>query len=1054
MNKTTNERTTFFTGISTLDALRKNFKVILFLALILLFSSATYAGHSILDLVDPSFNPQIQTNAFLSKAVQSIVVQPDGKILAAGIFNSYNRQSTGKIIRLNSDGTLDSTFANQMIEGFARSPSTRPIILQPDGKIILLGAEIIVSGQTASPKKIVRLNSDGSYDTSFNLAQNDIIHDSTIDSLGRLVLGGVFQTNENGSPTTRYVIRFNADGSLDNTFQFALATAPFFVKVAAQNEKAVVAVSFGNPVQIYRLNESGAADSSFALTQVSGITKLLVQPNGKILVLSGISLLRMNENGGTDGNFQIVSFSSQSNPALDLSADGKIILANGSDDARRIRRFLPSGAIDSSFSEYVHPAFSALAANPDGGVLVGDYLNAGNSVGIQNSFLRLSANGLLDSSFNAGGIGFQTSDPGNIRSINWQTDGKILLGGRFDEINNTARYKIARLNPDASLDNSFQVNISGTGNYFSIIREIFNARAQSDGKVVVTGNFSYVINGVTKSNLVRLNSDGGIDPTFVLSDTVPDLFTPNSAGTNRFAALGDGKIIIGNSRTSPNHLPLKLTAAGIRDTSFSPTIYSTFNSVYIFDIAVQPDGKILIGGRHRQVGQGVPKSFIARLNADGSTDSTFQISEEADREISAFALLPNGKILIVRGGYANATVPVPSVVLRLNADGSADDSFNAGTGANARINTILALPTGKIFVGGKFQSFNNQPRQNLAQLTVDGNLDPTVYELNNEVLSLAADNDGRVLVGGGFTVINAGGGGANRSYIARLVDSSQANGRTRFDFDGDGRADLGVFAVSTGVWSVAGSQNSQTASTRFGFGTDKIAPADYDGDGKTDIAVYRPSDGVWYLLKSRDGFGAVRWGAAEDKPVAADFDGDGKADVAVWRPSNGGWYILQSSNGQAQAFQFGASADVPLTAADYDGDGKADVAVWRPSNGFFYWLASGSNYQFRAVQFGQTSDVPAAADYNGDGKTDLVVFRPNQGVWYQYLTTASGGYAFSAVRFGQDGDVPVAADYDGDGKADIAVRRQNNWYLLRSNQGFTGVTFGDANSQAIASLPN
>ncbi|MBA2495337.1 MAG: right-handed parallel beta-helix repeat-containing protein, partial [Acidobacteria bacterium] len=73
--------------------------------------------------------------------------------------------------------------------------------------------------------------------------------------------------------------------------------------------------------------------------------------------------------------------------------------------------------------------------------------------------------------------------------------------------------------------------------------------------------------------------------------------------------------------------------------------------------------------------------------------------------------------------------------------------------------------------------------------------------------------------------------------------------RRKFDFDGDGRADLSVFRPSDSVWYLLNSQTGYTNS-QFGISTDKLAPADYDGDGKTDIAVYRPAEGVWYLLRS------------------------------------------------------------------------------------------------------------------------------------------------------------------------------------------------------------
>jgi uncharacterized delta-60 repeat protein len=475
------------------------------------------------------------------------------------------------------------------------------------------------------------------------------------------------------------------------------------------------------------------------------------------------------------------------------------------------------------------------------------------------------------------------------------------------------------------------------------------------------------------------------------------------------------------------------------------------------DVAIQPNGKILIGGRYRTEAVGstpsVQKSFLIRLNNDGSRDETFQVPDDEEKIIKVFKLLPDGKIIAAKEAFVSDTAR-QTVVQRYNANGSLDSSFNAGIGANGVINALIVLPDGKIMIGGKFTAFNNQPRANLAKLNADGSLNATTYAANQDVLSLTLDNQQRVLVGGSFTTIAIGNGqNVTRPYAARLITSAEL-ARTRFDFDGDGRADFAVFNAASGDWSILGNQSNNPANTRFGLSGDKAAPADFDGDGKTDIAVYRPSEGVWYIMQSSAGFTAVRWGTPEDKPAAGDFDGDGKADVAVWRPSSGVWYILQSSDNKLSAVQFGQSGDIVLPGVDFDGDARADIAVFRPSNGVFYWLASGSNNQFRAVQFGSTGDIPAIGDYNGDGKADLTVFRPSNGIWYQYLTTPSGDYTFAAAGFGQSGDVPVPADYNGDGKTDIAVRRGAVWHLSLSGQSYSAVTFGDANAQAVAAVNN
>ena len=276
--------------------------------------------------------------------------------------------------------------------------------------------------------------------------------------------------------------------------------------------------------------------------------------------------------------------------------------------------------------------------------------------------------------------------------------------------------------------------------------------------------------------------------------------------------------------------------------------------------------------------------------------------------------------------------------------------------------------------------------------------------------------------------------------------------RTRFDYDGDGRADVSVFRPSSGVWYLNRSTQGFSAA-QFGQSGDAIAPGDFDGDGKTDLAVFRSATGVWYRLNSATNtVSTTAFGQSGDVARPGDFDGDGRADIAVFRPSSGVWYRLNSSNGAFAATAFGQSGDVPVVG-DFDGDQKTDLTVFRPSTGAWYRLSSNGGAVV-TTQFGQSGDVPVAADYDGDTRADIAVFRPATGVWYR-LNSNGGG--FVATQFGQSGDAPVAADYDGDAKADIAVFRPSNgtWYRLSSNGGAVVTTqFGQSGDVATPNAFN
>ncbi|PYS99767.1 MAG: hypothetical protein DMF63_09685 [Acidobacteria bacterium] len=1006
--------------------MRKNYKAVLFFAIVAAFAGSVSAQHN---AVDPTFNLQVESSVYSRKWVNAIQVLPDGKLVALGAFNTYNRVPVGKVVRLNADGSLDTTFNNQTVTA-ANEMEQGSILVQPDGKLVLRNGGLVAGNQ--GPKSLLRLNPDGTLDSTFNYTLATAFR-VIMDSTGRLIVQGTFTTPQG----PRSAIRLNDDGSLDSSFNLTPTPAGYVLdNVVTQGTKLIVSTSQGNNRRIYRVNEDGSEDVSFtARTGTSTLGLVAVQPDNKIFYRVSSDLFRMNENGnGDDSTFQSINLSQAGFvDTMKLTGDGKLVFTIQGSPAT-FRRFLSTGAVDPSFTPYVTTAYACYTIQADGGIVMGDGIPFQPTSA--NNFVRLTPGGTPDPTFNQGGTGFQNVQPGIIQALATYPDGKVLIAGKFDVINGAPRHRIARLNADSTIDSGFQVNTtSGSGNYFVIIRDVYQIGLQADGKMVLSGWFDYFLNGVSKKNVVRLNADGSIDATFDLTHEIPDFSQILNGGQNRFGTYSDGKLMFGTSRNSTAIPvgPIKLTAGGARDTSFT-SIFQNQSTVYYEDVAIQPDGKILAIGFYTTPSN-VSKSFVIRFNTDGIVDSTFTPTEESPITKGHLALLPNGKILVIKYGFTGGTARV----LRLNSDGSPDNTFTTVStfDAAAKLNALLVLPDGKIFVGGKFTiTVNGQQAKNLLQLDDDGSFESTIYNLNDEVFCLARDSEGRVLVGGGFTVIGANGSGATRAFVARLTSPAE------FDYDGDGRADVSVFRPSENKWYVLRSSDSGLIQQTFAVAGDIPAPADYDGDGRTDMAIFRPSSGDWWYLSSINNAQInVRWGQSGDIPRPSDFDGDGKTDFVVYRPSNSAWY-RSGSTGATSITQFGIADDKPLIG-DFDGDGKSDLCVFRPSTGDWWYAASASGGQFNQVHWGQTGDIPVPADYDGDGKTDVAVYRASEGGWYIYNSRTGSS---TTVAYGAIGDRPVAADYDGDGRADIAVFRPSTgiWYMLRSTAASAAAQWGVA----------
>ncbi len=259
--------------------------------------------------------------------------------------------------------------------------------------------------------------------------------------------------------------------------------------------------------------------------------------------------------------------------------------------------------------------------------------------------------GSLDTTFNPG-----TGTDGTVRAAVVQPDGKIIIGGDFGYINGVSHQRVARLNADGSLDAGFTAGGEGA---------ILALALQPDGKILLGGGGSFLsLNGVSVQSIARLNADGTLDAGF-----------NQGAGANA--------------------------------------------SVYA--IAVQPDGKIILAGAFTTI-RGVTRNRLSRLNPDGSLDTTFAPNGGADDLIYDVALQPDGG-MIIGGRFLNYNGEARTRIARVHSNGSLDHSFNPGTGTDDSVESIAIQTDGGIVFGGSFGHYNGMLRSCLARVDAAGTLD-------------------------------------------------------------------------------------------------------------------------------------------------------------------------------------------------------------------------------------------------------------------------------------------------------------------------------------------
>jgi uncharacterized delta-60 repeat protein len=749
------------------------------------------------------------------ETVRSLALLPGGKILAAG---RYAGDLSFIMARYHPNGQLDASFGTNGKTAFHLGRNygeAKEILLFPDGRFIL-GAS---SGEAPGIKEVfslVRFLPDGSPDGTFgtNGVAKGASSPDLFDKLNAIVLqpdgkivaaGSTNYINGPDSLQSVTLIRFNADGGIDNTFGInGVVRLPYpdqyyeFNAVTVQADGRIIAAGSNfDKIIVARFEPNGSPDNTFGANGVqflqysaAGKTRcraISLLPNGKILLggwcydywfNNGAVAIRLLSDGSPDPDFGIgisgmafIHCDYQLNTSsMTLQNDGKIVLAaaglnNDPWPTTGIFRFLPDGTPDSSFAQYgewvsavgnENSALHAVHATPDGKILAGGvskkYLDC------DFTLLRLQNDGTPDPAFGDNGLvitdfGWGYDWP---VSVHQRPDGKVLYAGKAYASGTLVvqdKCLLSQFLADGTPDTGF-----GNGGRDTFpCGDLKTVILQQDGKILA-GTDSYWDGYVRPVSIFRRLPNGGPDSAFGQFGQVDSLFGNYFAPiVIQAGVLSNGKIVVAGRVSRPgtnrDFILTCLNTDGSRDLSFGDNgfVLVDFNNKNdeVYGLAVQSDDKIVLSGIALSGSPAKQDVVVMRFHPDGTFDNTWgqngilldDFEAPVGEGISYMTFTPEGKLLLavqcqitIDTSYEDAVFE--NVFACYNTDGSPDISFgnsgkvvipiNAPFAGSRYIRQIRFFPNGKFItaellppVSMNFDSFTIELKRYLPDGSAD-----------------------------------------------------------------------------------------------------------------------------------------------------------------------------------------------------------------------------------------------------------------------------------------------------------------------------------------------
>ncbi|MBC6610302.1 T9SS type A sorting domain-containing protein [Hymenobacter sp. BT507] len=514
--------------------------------------------------LDTSFEAALPLDNFReSPSVTALALDPRTNYIVVRTFSTRDG-----IVRLTATGKPDPDFTRPVFSA-GRTNNYDLVTVDAKGRILLSG-DFDFSVGSNKRKYLARFLSTGELDNTFIPQQFDFsVRETHVLANGTLLVAGNF--SRYGQTATTSLLKLNDQAQIITDFNPKIQMTGTILGFAQQPDGKLIAAGTFTEVNgvlvhnLVRLHLDGTLDVSFNTPRINGrIDKVIAQANGKIVVAGDFTeidnqsapyVAHLTSDGRMDPSFKsnlsasTVTIGSVAVQALAVEADGSVLLGGVAigfgNQTRDIYRLLPTGAVDEQYlantKDQVRGTVLSLALLPDGRHYVGGAFDPVNTNPPATAIIRLKADGTRDETFQSAGPDLNFT---YARQIAVLPDNKVLIGGNFMSYKDVARAKLARLNPDGSVDKTFDATPNGyvAGDYVN------DFAVQSDGRILVNTLNNLGRSNQSRGTLYRLLPDGALEKVF--SD-----FASNASRVTSMLLQQDGRIVVSGAFTEVDGQP-------------------------------------------------------------------------------------------------------------------------------------------------------------------------------------------------------------------------------------------------------------------------------------------------------------------------------------------------------------------------------------------------------------------------------------------------------------------------------------------------------------------